>query len=193
MSDLTTRLEYLLPRLASVYDGLGGGSGRPYVYFTYPLDHEREVRRLADEYFRDGKGMRYIHIDLLPLTVARLKGQEERRHELFDDPSTHASTAQSIAMLWTKALLDRIQKDLASGLEGRPVVVLRGLASLHPVTNPTDLMEYLADREPVDPSTGKTVPIVLLVPGVRPPGASRTYRFLQSGGPMLTYYRGEDC
>ncbi|HEY3020159.1 MAG TPA: hypothetical protein VGJ32_08205, partial [Solirubrobacteraceae bacterium] len=53
MSDLAERLGYLLERLRTVYDGIGHSSGRPYVYFVYPPDQERALRRLVDEQLRD--------------------------------------------------------------------------------------------------------------------------------------------
>jgi hypothetical protein len=53
-------------------------------------------------------------------------------------------------------------------------------------------MEEVAEREPRDPTTGRIVPFVLLVPGVRPPGTSRTYLFLGREDLRLEFYRGEE-
>ena len=74
----------------------------------------------------------------------------------------------------------------------RPVVVLRGLAALHPLGNPTSLMEAVAEQELRDPGSGRAIPVVLLVPGLRPPGSSRTYLFLGREDLSLQFYRGEE-
>jgi hypothetical protein len=53
-------------------------------------------------------------------------------------------------------------------------------------------MEGIAEREPRDSHTNRVVPIVLLVPGTRPAGTSRQYRFLGLDRLMLDFYRGEE-
>jgi len=70
--------------------------------------------------------------------------------------------------------------------------VLYGLAALHPLGNPTNLMEAVAEQEPRDPTTNKIVPVVLLVPGTHPPQTSRTYLFLGLENEQLSFYRGEE-
>ncbi len=95
--------------------------------------------------------------------------------------------------LWARTLSRDITARLESAQqEGRPVVVLQGLAALHPLGNPTALMEFLAEQEPRDPRTNTVVPIVLLIPGVRPPQTSRRYLFLGQERLRLDFYRGEE-
>ena len=72
------------------------------------------------------------------------------------------------------------------------MVVLRGLAALHPLSHPTAMMEALAEQEPRDADTGRTVPVVALVPGIRPPQTSREYLFLGQERLRFTFYRGEE-
>ncbi len=170
MDELVERLELLTERLRTTYDGIGHSSGRPYVYFVYPPDQERAVRRLVDEHLRSGDAICYHHIDLLPLTVDSLKGQEEKRQALLNDPVKGAGAAQAIVRLWARQV-------------GR---------ALHPIGNPTSLMEAIAEHEPRDPATGQIVPFVLLAPGVRPPQTSRTYLFLGREDIRLEFYRGEE-
>ena len=74
----------------------------------------------------------------------------------------------------------------------RPIVVLQGMAALHPIGNPTNLMEAVAEQEPRHPHTKRIVPVVLLVPGTRPPQTSREYLFLGLEEQRLTFYRGEE-
>lgn len=193
MSELANRLAYLVERLRSAYDGIGHSSGRPYVYFVYPPEQERALRRLADEYLRDDTSLRFHHVDLLGITIESLANREERSQQLLNDPLRKAGSAESILRLWARAVGKEIAAALvAPSSSGRPVVVLRGLAALHPLGNPTELMEALAEEEPRDPATGRMVPVVLLVPGVRPPQTSRTYQFLGLERLQCTFYRGEE-
>lgn len=196
MPDIEERLHYLSERLRTVYDSIGHSSGRPYIYFVYPPAAERQMRRLADEHLRSGGGLCFHHVDLLDVTIETLASQETRRQELLNDPGRGAGAAESVLRLWART----VTRAIAGGLEvcgpaaaaGRPVVVLRGLAALHPLGNPTNLMEAVAEQELRDPGTGRAIPVVLLVPGLRPPGSSRTYLFLGREDLSLQFYRGEE-
>ena len=192
MDTLTQRLEYLVERLKTTYEGIGHSSGRPYVYLVYPPDQELAMRRLADECLVNSDELCYHHIDLLPLTIDSLAGQEERREQLLSDAGHATNAAQSVLRLWARRVGQAVEDWLSATECGRPVVVLRGLASLHPLGNPTTLMEQIAEKEPRDPVTGRVVPFVLLVPGLRPPGTSRTYGFLGREDLHLEFYRGEE-
>src|SRR5205814_738040 len=126
--------------------------------------------------------------------IASLAGQEERRAALINDPVQGTGAAQAIVRLWARALAREIAQRLeTTTVAGWPVVILRGLAALHPLGDPTMLMEALAEQEPRDPSTGRMVPIVLLVPGLRPPQSTREYLFLGLEPLRLSFYRGEDA
>jgi hypothetical protein len=191
--DLQQRLDDLLRRLRTSYDGIGHSSGRPYVYFVYPPEQERTVQRMADEQMRNVATLYFHHIDLLALTIQNLAGQEERRQQLLNDPRRREGAAEAILRLWVRA----VSRDVSARLErpqqeGRPVIVLRGLAALHPLGNPTALMEFLAEQEPRNPSTNTIVPVVLLIPGIRPPQTSRRYLFLGQERLRLDFYRGEE-
>jgi hypothetical protein len=158
------------------------------------------MRRLAGEHLSSGGGLCFHHVDLLDVTIAALAGQEARRQGLLNDPVRGAGAAESILRLWARAVSRVIADALAAcgptespSMSGsRPVVVLRGLAALHPLGNPTSLMEAVAEQELRDPGSGRAIPVVLLVPGVRPPGSSRTYLFLGREDLSLQFYRGEE-
>ena len=47
--DLQHRLDELMRRLRTSYDGIGHSTGRPYVYFVYPAEQERALQRMVDE------------------------------------------------------------------------------------------------------------------------------------------------
>ncbi|MCB0052276.1 MAG: hypothetical protein KDE24_22350 [Caldilinea sp.] len=191
--DLQERLSAVQQRLATVYDGIGHNSGRPYLYFVYAPGDELIVRRLADDMLVEGNDVTYLHIDLLPLTIESLAGHEAKRAELLNDPVKGQGADKSIVRRWALALQKAITARLAE-TDGsrRPVVVLRGLGALHPLGNPTELMEAVAEKELRDPRTDKIVPILLLVPGSHLPQVSRTYQFLGLAEQTLTFYRGEE-
>ena len=79
MTELSRRLDTLLDVLRTRYDGIGHSSGRPYVYFVYPPEQERHVGRLIPETFLAEGTLQFHPIDLLPLTISSLAGQEDRR------------------------------------------------------------------------------------------------------------------
>jgi len=194
MSDIAARLAFLRHRLHTAYDGIGHSYGRPYVYFVYPPEQERALRLLVDDELRSDASLQFYHIDVLPLVLASTAGQEQRREVLLADPVKGTGAADSLLRLWTR----RVGRDIASQLEtngstARPVVVLRGLAALHPLGTPTNMMEMLAEQEPRDPASEQIVPIVLLVPGVRPPQTSRVYWFLGQERLKQDFYRGEEA
>ncbi len=194
MNELVTRLEYLAGRLQTSYDGIGHSSGRPFVYFVYPPSQERAMCRLVDDHLASNNAMRYHHLDLLGVTIESLAGQEARREQFLNDPLRRSGIADSIVGIWARALSQRIAQRLQDpGGAGRPAIVLRGVAALHPLSNPTKLMEKLAEQEPRDPRTNRMVPLIILVPGVRPPQTSRTYRFLSLEAEEHTFYRGEEA
>ena len=200
MPDIEERLHYLVERLRTAYDSIGHSSGRPYIYFVYPPEQERAMRRLAAEHLRASGGLCFHHVDLLDVTIEALADQEARRQDLLNDPSRGGGAAESILRLWARAVTRFIADALAvcgpaealSAPESRPVVVLRGLAALHPLGNPTTMMEAVAEQELRAPGSGRAIPVVLLVPGLRPSGSSRTYLFLGREDLSLQFYRGEE-
>ncbi len=190
--DLQQRLDYLIERLRSTYDGIGHSSGRPYVYFVYHPSLESQMRRLADEQLRSDAQLTFHHLDVLRITIDSLAGQEEQRQSLLND-SKKTNSATGIVRLWARRIGSAISTCLEHTRDSeRPVIVLRGLAALHPLGTPTALMEFLAEQEPRNPGTGAIVPIVLLIPGTRPPQTSRVYFYLNQERLRLDFYRGEE-
>ena len=191
-TDLQQRLDYLVDRLRSTYDGIGHSSGRPYVYFMYHPSLESQTCRLVEDQLRTDTHLTFHHIDVLHLTIESLVGQEEQREALLNDPRK-TNSATGIVRLWARRATTAINTCLENTKEDvRPVVVLRGLAALHPLSNPTMLMEFIAEKEPRNPRTGSFVPIVLLIPGTRLPQTSHVYLFLDQSRFRLNFYRGEE-
>jgi hypothetical protein len=191
--DIEQRLEYLIKRLHTNYEAIGQSSGRPFIYFVYHPSLERYVQRVVAEQLRNDAHITVHPIDILPLTIAALQGQEELRQRLLNDPLRMESATDAILRLWTRKISSAITTKLAATTEHEhPVVVLYNLAALHPLGNPTSLMEFLAEQEPRNPHTRGIVPVVLLVPGTRPPQTSRLYNFLDQERLQLGFYRGEE-
>ena len=193
MSDLEIRLSHLKQRLQSTYDGIGHSHGRPYIYLVYPPEQERTLRRLVDDELRDDAQLTFHQLDVFEIVLHSTTGQEARREELLNDSLKAGEAKRSLLRMWAK----RVGQAITTGLEtaprhARPVIILRGLAALHPLGSPTGMMEELAEQEPRNPATGQMVPIVLLVPGVRPPQTSRTYYFLGQEQLSCEFYRGEE-
>lgn len=190
--ELQNRLDYLIERLRSTYDGIGHSSGRPYVYFVYDPSLESQMRRLADEQLQSDAQLTFHPIDVLRITIDSLDGQEEQRQQLLNDPKK-TNSATGIVRLWARRTASAIDASLEKTKDGeRPVIILQGLAALHPLGTPTALMEFLAEQEPRNPRTGAIVPILLLIPGTRPPQTSRVYLFLNQERLRLDFYRGEE-
>lgn len=192
---LQDRWRTLVERLHRHYNSIGHSTGRPYVYFVYPPERERAVMRMIELDTASDSMLAFRHVDLLELSLRSIDGQEAKRQALLDDPAKGAGASESLLRIWSGAASTVIDELLRCPPEtgGRPVVILRGTAALHPVSNPTALMEQLADAEPRDPVTEAPVPIVVLVPGVRPPQTSRTYLFLGLETERLEFYRGEEA
>lgn len=195
MEQLEQRLSHLRARIQTAYEGLGQSSGRPYVYFVYPPEAEQRVRRFIDELFTVLPSMYVVRVDLLDVAIDVLRGEEAAREALLVDPDPAKSTVapREIADIWQEELRDLVQRKLeVAPANARPIVFLEGLAALHPLTNPTAMMEKFAEHSLDNPSTGRPVPIVLFVPGFLVPHTSRTYHFLTQTSQPLLMYRGED-
>ncbi len=191
--DIEPRLEYLVKRLHTNYEAIGQSSGRPFIYFVYHPSLERYVQRVVSEQLRDDAYLVVYPIDVLPLTISALQGQEELRQYLLNDPLRTESATDAILRLWTRRISSEITMKLAATTDDKhPVIVLYNLAALHPLGNPTSFMEFLAEQEPRNPRTRGIVPVLLLIPGTRPPQTSRLYNFLDQERLQLGFYRGEE-
>ncbi len=193
--EIEQRLEDLEKRLRSHYASIGQSSGRPYIYFVYPPSRERFVQRRCRDQLRSDEQFAFDHIDILPFLIQSTQKQEEMRQRLLDMPLRAKSATESILDLWTRTITSAISVELEKiSDEQRPVAILHNLAALHPLGNPTTLMELMVDQklEPRNVKTGEIIPIVLLIPGFRPPHTSRLYNFLDQERLQRDFYRGEE-
>lgn len=193
MRDLTERLAILRNRLQTAYDGLGQSSGRPYLYVVYPPTDELVIRRLIGQELMSMPGLTPLRIDVLQVTLTAMAGEEADRETLLQKPLEGKQAASDIAGIWIRAVRRRMLTELKKSVaDQRPVVLLEGLAALHPLTTPSAMMEAFAEQAIDHPRTERPVPIVLFVPGFQPPHMSRMYQFLDAKANTLPMYRGED-
>jgi hypothetical protein len=195
MEQLEQRFSSLRTRIQTAYEGLGQSSGRPYLYFVYAPEADQQVRRLIDELFGVLPSMYVVRVDVLDLTIGALRDEEVEREALLVDPDPAKSreAPREIAGIWQEELRELVLRELeTASSSARPIVFLEGLAALHPLTNPTAVMEAFAEHTIDHPATGRPVPIVLFVPGFLVPHMSRTYHFLTQTSQPLLMYRGED-
>lgn len=193
MSDLADRLLLLKQRLQTAYDGIGQSYGRPFVYFVYPPAKEQELQRLVSEELVSSPPLVFLPIDVLQQIIGVTAGQEQQREQLLGDPRQGKSAAGSLFGRWSLAIAESMREAVATQTaQSKPVLLLNGLAALHPLGTPTSLMEMIAEQETRHPQTNMIVPVLLFVPGVRPPQTSREYLFLGQERMRQSFYRGEE-
>jgi hypothetical protein len=193
--EIEQRLEDLEKRLRSHYASIGQSSGRPYIYFVYPPSRERFIQRRCRDQLRSDEQFAFYHIDILPLLIQSTRKQEEVRQRSLNTPLRAKSATESILDLWTRTITNAICVEMEKiSDEQRPVAILHNLAALHPLGTPTTLMELMVELklEPRNPKTDEIIPIVLLIPGFRPPHTSRLYNFLDQERLQRDFYRGEE-
>src|SRR5260370_37135281 len=100
---------------------------------------------MVDEQLRSDNVLSIHHINLLPLTITSLAGQEERRQQHLNDPAKKDSVAEAMMRLWARTVSRGITARLThTHQDGRPVIVLRELPALHTVGNTTAVIALAA-------------------------------------------------
>ena len=189
--DMAQRLHLLNEKVHTHYESLGHSPRHPYVYVVYDPDDERFFPEVILQYLHEDESLAFATIDLLPLTIESLEDDEAGHLQVLHDPMLAAQGRHEIVQLWSDVLCERIVAAVAQLPVGkRPVAILYGVAALHPLGTPTDLMKLVAQIEPRDARTGRPVPIVVFVPGYSPKYvSSRFYHFLDEESPRLQFYR----
>jgi hypothetical protein len=131
-------------------------------------------------------------VDFLAISVECLKGQEQRRQELLEKYSS--SQTQAIEKRWVRWTRKKIEELSAPVTKDEyPVAVLYNTAALHPVSNPSSFLASWDCYGPCcHPITGKSIPLILLIPGFHHPSSGRMYYFLNQHQEPLTLYLGEN-
>jgi hypothetical protein len=162
--NMEQRLRLLAEKVQTHYESLN--SGYPYLYFVYDPDDENILPEIILKYFPSDECLSFAPIDLLKVSIESIEGDEEEREYELNDPMLASEARREIVQLWSEAISKRIVADVAvTPVDKRPVALLYGVAALHPLGTPTQLMLCIAEMEPRDERTGRAVPIVVFIPG----------------------------
>jgi hypothetical protein len=167
------------------YQHIGRKTGAPFLAVVYPPEIEEDVFKewgvqikcLNSEYMvRD--------LDLLEITRAATDDIGlETVLETLDDPAPGSDPEKELANIWLTKIADEIGKTFGEMHVEKPVIVLKSMAALYPVTGPQMVMQWLWDKKQ-DSLEG---PVVLLIPGTLT--EPRRYSFLNLKDEYM--YRGD--
>jgi hypothetical protein len=156
-----------------------------------PQENDTLFPEVLAHYMHKDESLAFAAFDLVQVTIESLKDKEETYEQVLSDPVLEEVARQEIVQLWAETICERIVADVAQMPVGRrPIVILYGVAALHPLGTPTQLMQLVAETEPRDERTGRAIPIVVFVPGYLPQYKSG-YHFLDRESPVLSFYLGE--
>jgi hypothetical protein len=185
MDEHLQHLERLAERLHTGYDFIGYSEQSPYGYYIHDPKVTRSLPSLLPQYIKPPLFL--CLVDLLTLSIDSLRGQEERREALL-------LSSQAIEKLWVRWTKKKIEELCVSVTENeRPVAVVSNTAALHPISNPSSFLASWDDYGPCrHPITGKSIPLILLIPGFHHPSSGLMYHFLSLQQEPLTLYLGEN-
>jgi hypothetical protein len=185
MPDWNKRVCEAVGWIQNRYHHIGRKTGAPFLALVYPPDLEREVLNEWDAEVKSlNKDFSVRELDVLALTHAvTLEIGLDTVLETLADPVPGSNPRQELANLWLSRISDEVSTAFQEMKNGRPVVVLRSLAALYPVTGPQMLMQRLWDKE----HESLEGPVVLLIPGTLT--EPRRYQFLNQVDEYM--YRGD--
>lgn len=184
--DWLTKLRQAIERIRTRYDHIGRKTGAPFLAIVYPPESEREVLRewstltdsLCSEYdFRE--------IDVMDLTMMEAeKLGVQNIVSLLNDPMPGSPAESELGQIWVTSVANAVKEVSKESSQGkRPIIVLKGLAALYPVTGPRAVMQSLWDSQ----QSILNGPVVVFIPGsLREP---RVYKFLNLIEEFM--YRGD--
>ena len=167
------------------YHHIGRKTGAPFLAVVYPPDIEQEVFREWDAQIKSLNSEFMVReLDLLEITRAATNDIGlETVLETLEDPAPGCNPEQELANLWLTKIAEEIQRAFREMHADKPVVVLKSLAALYPVTGPQMMMQRLWDKE----QESLEGPVVLLIPGTLT--EPRRYSFLNQVDEYM--YRGD--
>jgi hypothetical protein len=183
-------LERLAERLCTGYNEIGHSERSPYGYYIHDPQETRSLPELLPKYFKPP--LTLCLVDLLELSIESLEGQEQRHQELL--AKDLSGQAQALEELWVRRTKKKIEALSASVTENeRPVAVISNTAALHPISHPSSFLASWDRYGPcLHPNTGKSIPLILLIPGFHHASSGRMYHFLDRQQKALTLYLGEN-
>jgi len=184
--DWAQKLRQAIERITTRYEHIGRKTGAPFLAIVYPPDSEREVLRewktLTDSLCSDYD---FREIDAMALTVVETKKHGVQNIiSLLEDPMPGSNAESELGQIWVTAVANAVKEKSQKPSKGkRIVVVLKGLAALHPVTGPRAVMQTLWDSQ----QSILDGPVVVFIPGSLV--ESRVYKFLNLREEFM--YRGD--
>ncbi len=171
--------------LQTRYQHIGRKSGAPFLAVVYPLDIEQDVFQEWDAEIKSLNSEYQVReLDILEITRAATQDIGlETVIETLEDPGPGSNPEQELANIWLTKIADEIEAAFHEMHADKPVVVLKSLAALYPVTGPQMLMQWLWDKE----QESLEGPVVLLIPGSLT--EPRRYLFLDRADEYM--YRGD--
>jgi len=167
------------------YHHIGRKTGAPFLAVVYPPDIEHEVFREWDAQIKSlNSEFAVKELDLLEITqTATHEIGLDTVLETFDVPAPGSNPERELANLWLTAIADEIDAAFRTMPAGKPLIVLKSLAALYPVTGPQMVMQRLWDKE----QESLEGPVIFLIPGTLT--EPRRYSFLNLVDEYM--YRGD--
>lgn len=116
--DIQQRLDQVVARFVQGYHSIGQSASYPYLYFVYDPAAEWLVQALLPRMLQDCPPLIVRQVDLLPIALESLRGQEERREQLLNDPRSGADQAQAILNVWARSTKARCEALLQNAEDG---------------------------------------------------------------------------
>ncbi len=171
--------------LQTRYQYIGRKTGAPFLAVMYPPEIEQDVFREWDTQIKCLNNEFFVK-DLDLLEITRKATNEiglETVLETLEDPAPGSDPKQELANVWLTKIAEEIQEAFGEMHADKPVIVLKSLAALYPVTGPQMVMQRLWDKE----QESLEGPVVLLIPGTLT--EPRRYSFLNKVDEYM--YRGD--
>jgi hypothetical protein len=167
------------------YQHIGRKTGAPFLAVVYPPEIEEEVFREWDAQIKClNSEFQVKDLDLLEITRAATDDIGlDTVLETLNDPAPGSNPELELANLWLTKIAEEIENAFRGMHVEKPVVVLKSIAALYPVTGPQMVMQRLWDTE----QESLEHPVVLLIPGTLT--EPRRYLFLNVKDEYM--YRGD--
>jgi hypothetical protein len=167
------------------YHHIGRKTGAPFLAVVYPPEIEQVVFREWDAQIKCLNNEFMVReLDLLEITRAATNDIGlDIVLETLGDPAPGSNPEQELANIWLTKISEEIQQTFSEIHADKPVIVLKSMAALYPVTGPQMLMQRLWDKE----QESLEGPVVLLIPGTLT--EPRRYSFLNQVDEYM--YRGD--
>lgn len=185
LQDWKRNISEAINRIQRRYDYIGRKTGVPFLAIMYPSSAEVAVFNEWDTQTRALKpGIDVKTIDLLEVTQTVLSDIGVGTVvDSLNNKDWALNAQEDLTQLWVTEIAKEVRLRMMEESVGKPVLCIKHLAALYPVSGPRDIMERLWN----DPESTLDCPIVVFIPGVLT--GPRHYRFLDKRDEFM--YRGD--